>query len=61
MARPRKSTVDAIVDTFEDFDVETQERVMDQLTLVQRLAKRRAARERDDAPVLVLREPGMEP
>ncbi len=41
MARPRRSTIDEFIDQFADWDVETQERVMDQLVLVQRLAKRR--------------------
>ncbi len=44
MARPRTSTVDAFIDTFDSWDIETQERVMDQLQLVQRLAKRRAGK-----------------
>ena len=49
MARPRKSTVDEYIDQFDKWDVDTQERVMDQLQLVQRLTKKRAARERDDS------------
>lgn len=44
MARPRRSTIDEFIDTFADWDCDTQERVMDQLELVQRLAKRRAAK-----------------
>ncbi len=44
MARPRRSTIDEFIDQFADWDVETQERVMDQLVLVQRLAKRRNGR-----------------
>ena len=42
MERPRRSTIDEFIDTFDGWDVDTQERVMDQLELVQRLAKRRA-------------------
>ncbi len=49
MAKPQRSTVDQFVDQFDGWNVETQERVMDQLVLVQRLAKKRAARERDDS------------
>lgn len=56
MARPRKSTIDEFVDTYDRFDVETQERVMDQLALVQRLAKRRASRERDDSQAQPVQE-----
>ncbi len=53
MARPRTSTVDAFIDTFDSWDIETQERVMDQLQLVQRLAKRRAGKKPEpDAPVI---------
>jgi hypothetical protein len=44
MPRPRRSTIDEFIDTFDSWDVETQERVMDQLELVQRLARRRAAK-----------------
>ena len=44
MPRPRRSTVDEFIDTFDAWDVETQERVMDQLQLVQRLAKRRESK-----------------
>lgn len=42
MPRPRRSTIDEFVDVFDSWDIETQERVMDQLQLVQRLSKRRA-------------------
>ncbi len=49
MAKPQRSTVDQFIDTFDGWNVDTQERVMDQLVLVQRLAKKRAARERDDS------------
>jgi hypothetical protein len=42
MSKPRKSTVDELVDTFDRFDVDVQERVLDQLELVHRLTKRRA-------------------
>lgn len=44
MARPRRSTIDEFIDTFDSWDVETQERVMDLLQLVQRLAKKRAGK-----------------
>ena len=44
MPKPIRSTVDELIDQFDSWDVETQERVMDQLVLVQRLAKRRAGR-----------------
>ena len=42
MSKPRKSTVDEPVDTFDRFDVDIQERVLDQLELVHRLTKRRS-------------------
>jgi hypothetical protein len=48
MARPRRSTIDEFIDTFDSWDVETQERVMDQLELVQRLAKRRASKDKPE-------------
>jgi hypothetical protein len=44
MVKPHKSTVDRLIDTFDQFDVPTQERVLDSLQLVHRLAKRRAGR-----------------
>ncbi len=48
MARPRRSTIDEFI------DIETQERVMDQLQLVHRLAKRRAGKKPEaDAPVQI--------
>ena len=56
MPRPRRSTIDEFIDTFDSWDVETQERVMDQLELVQRLAKRRASKER---PVEQVELPGV--
>ena len=50
MARPRRSTIDEFIDTFDAWDVETQERVMDQLKLVQRLARRRSGKQKADNP-----------
>ena len=41
MSRPQKSTTDRMIDEFDRFDVEAQERVLDHLQLVHRLAKRR--------------------
>lgn len=38
------TAIDNFIDTFDDLDAPTQERVMDGLRLVQRLAKRRAGR-----------------
>jgi hypothetical protein len=48
MARPRRSTIDELIDTFADWDVDTQERVIDQLELVQRLAKRRESKRKTE-------------
>ena len=42
--KPQKGTIDKMLELYDSWDVETQERVMDQLVLVQRLAKRRAGR-----------------
>jgi len=50
MARPRRSTVDELIDLFDSFDLDVQERVMDQLQLVQRLAKKRAAKTKPAEP-----------
>ncbi len=53
MARPRRSTIDEFIDQYDSFDIETQERVMDQLQLVHRLAKRWAGKKPEpDAPVV---------
>lgn len=54
MARPRRSTIDEFIDTFDSWDVETQERVMDLLQLVQRLAKKRAGKTQDAPSALDL-------
>jgi len=42
--KPHKSTVDQLIDRFDSFSVEIQERILDQLQLVHRLARRRAAK-----------------
>jgi hypothetical protein len=41
--KPHRSTVDQLIDRFDQFDVPTQERVLDSLALVHRLAKRRVS------------------
>ncbi len=41
MSRPQKSTTDRMIDDFDRFDVEAQEKMLDNLELVHRLAKRR--------------------
>ena len=51
MSKPRKSTVDELVDTFDRFDVDIQERVLDQLELVHRLTKRRSREKTAHQPV----------
>jgi hypothetical protein len=58
MVKPHKSTVDRLIDTFDGFSVETQERVLDSLALVHRLSKRRAGRNGNEAeqPELPLAE-----
>lgn len=45
--KPHKSTVDRMIDEFDRFEVEAQERVLDQLELVHRLAKRRAVKQQE--------------
>lgn len=52
MARPRRSTIDEFIDTFDAWDTETQDRMLDQLQLVHRLAKKRPGRKTEDAPVI---------
>jgi len=44
MPKPRKSTQDAWLDQFDDFDVETQEALLDTCALLHRYAKRRAGK-----------------
>ena len=44
MPKPRKSTFDAFLDTFSDFDLDTQERVIEMAEFVHRQARRRAGR-----------------
>lgn len=41
MPKPQVSTIDRLIDTFDGWPIDTQERVLDQLELVHRLAKRR--------------------
>ncbi len=54
MARPRKSTRDEWLDLFADFDIATQESLLDLCELIHRQAKRRAGRKPEpDAPVQV--------
>lgn len=48
MPKPRKSTFDAHVDQFADFDLDTQERVIEMCEFVYRQARRRAGRGRKD-------------
>ncbi len=44
MARPRKSTRDEWLDLFADFDIGTQESLLDLCDLIHRQAKRRAGK-----------------
>lgn len=44
MARPRKSTRDEILDQFSDFDLNSQEAMLDDFELIHRQAKRRQSR-----------------
>lgn len=44
MSKPRKSTRDEWLDTFADWDVATQENMIDVLDLLHRQAKRRAGK-----------------
>lgn len=65
MPKPQKSTRDAFLDTFADWDAETQERMLDTCDLLHRQAKRRAKRGKDedsieqraDAPLLEGQKP----
>ena len=55
MARPRKATRDEWLDQFADWDVETQERMIDVLGLLHRQSRRRTAKkdgEGEQAPLL---------
>ncbi len=53
MARPRKSTRDEWLDLFADFDVATQESLLDLCELIHRQAKRRAGKKELTEPVQV--------
>lgn len=50
MPRPRKSTRDEFLDQFADFDLDTQESMIDLIELIHRQAKRRAKREPEEVP-----------
>lgn len=45
MARPQRSTKDTFLDTFADFDVESQEQLLDTCQLLHRQAKRSASKQ----------------
>jgi len=47
MAKPRQSTKDRWLDEFADFDLESQEFLLDTCELIHRQAKRREARRSD--------------
>jgi hypothetical protein len=44
MGRPRKSTLDALLDTFADWCAEDQEAALDSLAMIHRQTKRRESR-----------------
>ena len=50
MPKPRKSTFDAHMDQFADFDLDTQERVIEMAEFLHRQARRRAGRESKPQP-----------
>ncbi len=57
MSRPRRSTRQEFYDVFDSFDVKDQETVLEFLAEIHRMAKRRAAKEKPEAPAqLNLRE-----
>lgn len=45
MARPQRSTKDTFLDTFADFDIESQEQLLDTCQLLHRQAKRRDSKQ----------------
>lgn len=57
MARARKSTMDAALDQFSDWDSDQQEKFIDTAQLLHRQTVRREGREKPAAPQLDLREP----
>lgn len=50
MAKPRKSTLDAFVDAFCDFDIEAQEKALDLMQFEHRRAKIRARKDKPEIP-----------
>ena len=56
MPKPRKSTQDAWLDQFDDFDVETQEALLDTAALLHRYAKRRMGKQAKPGATSVVTE-----
>lgn len=53
MARPQRSTKDLWIDQFEDWDVETQESLINYCALLHRQAKRREKKKEPQAPARI--------
>ena len=60
MAKPRKSTRDAFIDQFADFDIDAQERLLDDLDLVHRTKRRLAGMKAPEQPLLISKLPDAE-